>query len=317
MTAAVGLRGVDLRGVGEAALGWISGNRADFRLGDSALDPGADVNRIWKPLGELAQVCVCVRRYSPPGTPLHDAATDLLAFAWRETGEGELFLDLQRLEPCAMYPLEIYAAFASAGLRHPGYEEFASAIARTRGWRATEQHPTRLLSVLNSERRTGLPDHEEMSAALGRTWLGALPEPWLFETTAGYATTHVVFHLTDWGRATDGVPPWLADYLETWLPPWLDTCLDDRQWDLSCELLAVAASLPRPPERAAITAAWAELAGAQDASGALVEVGPTRHRPALPHGFAHRYHSTLMAAFAAALTLARLAEDGAGPEGPS
>jgi hypothetical protein len=156
-----------------------------------------------------------------------------------------------------------------------------------------------------------------MPQALRRTWLGGLPEPWTFERAAGYTLTHVVFHLTDWGADPRGVPPPVAAYLRHWLPPWLDTCLEDEQWDLSCELLAVAASLPGPPERALLQDAWAGLAAAQDSSGAVPEVGPGRSGRAAARefteaaqGFADCYHSTLMAAFAAALTLDRLREHG-------
>jgi hypothetical protein len=299
----------DVQRVGEAALGWVSDNRLGFQLGDDALDPGGDIDRTWKPLGELAQVCVCVRRHTCPGDLLHQAASDLLAFAWRQTQAGALFLDLQRLEPFATYPLEIYAAFASGGLRHTGYEQFTSTVVRTRGWRMTEQEPNRRLSVLNSERRSGFPSHDATRAELRRTWLGGLPEPWTFERAAGYTLTHVVFHLTNWGHDVQGVPLDIATYLEAWLPPWLDTCLEDEQWDLSCELLAVAVSLPRPPSRVVVEDAWAEVARAQDEVGAIAEVGPGRQGRVVSRVFANYYHSTLTAAFAAALTLSRIHHD--------
>jgi hypothetical protein len=287
---------------------WLSDNRDGFQLGDDALEADGEVNRTWKPLGELAQVCVCVRRHTRPGEPLHRIASDLLTFAWRQTRHGSLFFELHRLEPFATYPLEVYAAFASAGLRHTAYEKAAAPVVRTRGWQMTEQEPNRRLSVLNSERRSGFPLHGECAAALRRTWLGALPEPWMFERPAGYQLTHVIFHVTDWGHAVRHVPPPVAAYLADWLPAWLDTCLEDEQWDLSCELLAVAASLPRPPSRSLIEEAWGALAGAQDASGALVGIGPGRRGEAYPHNFTTCYHSTLMAVFAAALTLSRLGE---------
>jgi hypothetical protein len=302
-----------VRPVAEAALGWVSDHRGSFRLPDDALAPGGEVNRSWKPLGELAQVCVSVRRRTPPGDTLHECAGDLLDFAWRQTREGAFFLELQRLEPWATYPLEVYAAFASGGLRHTGVEEFARAVSRTRGWRLTEQEPNRRLGILNSERRSGITPHEPMPSALERTWLGGLPEPWSFERAAGYALTHAVFHLTDWGHDVTGVPPRLADYLLTWLPPWLDTCLEDEQWDLSCELLAVAAGLPDLPPPETIEPAWAALAAAQDPSGALPEIGPGRLGRRVPRDFAHCYHSTLMAAFAAAQTLGR--RHGGTPQG--
>ncbi|WP_241266535.1 DUF6895 family protein [Streptomyces scabichelini] len=296
--------------MGEAALAWVSAHRSGFVLGDAALDAGGDVNASWKPLGELAQVCVCVRRHTDPPDRLHEAASDLLAFAWQQTKQGALFLELQRLEPFATYPLEVYAAFASAGLRHAGYESAATTVARTRGWKVTEQQPNRRLGVLNSERRSAIPQHGEMAETLRHTWLGGLPEPWTFERAAGYTLTHVVFHLTDWGRTVDGVPPNVAAYLRHWLPPWLDTCLEGRQWDLSCELLAVAASLPDPPERSVFQEAWTRLAAVQDATGAIPEAGPGRDGVEAEDTFRACYHSTLMAAFAVALAVDRMGETG-------
>ncbi|WP_405677809.1 hypothetical protein OG292_25665 [Streptomyces sp. NBC_01511] len=289
----------------ETALGWVYDHRDAFRLPADVLDPGADVNRTLKPLGELAQLSLSIRTHSDPGSPRHRRAADLLDFAWEQMRQGRLFLDLLRGEPFTTYPLEIYAPFAAAGLRHPGFEELADTVRRTRGWERIEQEPNRRLGVLNSERRVGFPQHGEPSAALARTWLGGLPEPWTFERTAGYGLTHVVFHLTDWGHAPHQMPTELGDYLATWLPAWLDTCLEAEQWDLSGELIAVAGCVPDAASYTALAAAvetgWARVAGIQDAAGGIPENGAGRpHEP--PRDFANCYHSTLMAAFAAALT---------------
>ncbi|MEW2555755.1 hypothetical protein AB0957_29020 [Streptomyces zhihengii] len=287
------------------ALGWVSANRDGFRLGEDALAPEADVNRSWKPLGELAQVCVTVRSRTAPGTALHERAGELLSFAWEQTREGGLLLDLQRLEPASTYPLEIYAAFASAGLRHPGYDSYAALLARTRSWRLTEHQPNRRLGLLNSERRCGLPARDDAGAVLRSTWLGGLPEPWTFERAAGYTLTHVVFHLTDWGHDIEAVPGDVVAYLDDWLPPWLDGCLEDEQWDLGCELLAVAAALPSTPDPAMLARAFAGLAGAQEESGAIPEIGPGPSGRPVRRDFVGTYHSTLMALFASVLVLAR------------
>lgn len=293
--------------VSRTALGWVHDHRDLFRLPGDVLSPDAEVNRTLKPLGELGQLAFSMRAHSRPGSGRHRQASELLDFAWDQTRQGRLFLDLLREEPFATYPLEIYAAFAAAGLRHPGFEELAATVRRTRGWERIEQEPNRRLGVLNSERRVGLPPSGEPSAALARTWLGGLPEPWTFERTAGYGLTHVVFHLTDWGNARHRMPADLAGYLEVWLPPWLDTCLDAEQWDLGCELLAVAGCLPGAPSYrdgdlgGTVEAAWARITEVQDAAGGLPETGLGRpHEPA--RDFAHCYHSTLLAAFAATLT---------------
>lgn len=295
----------EVRQVEETALSWVAAHRDDFALDDDALAADGHVNGSWKPLGELTRVCASVVRHTDRTDPLHACASDLLTFAWRQTRQGEWFVRLQRCEPFATYPLEVYAAFAAVGLRHTGYEAATATVARTRGWRLTEQQPTRRLGVLHAEQSSGIRVRGGNSPALRRTWLGGLPEPWTFERPSGYALTHVVFHLTDWGRATDGVPADMAAYLTDWLPPWLDTCLDAGLWDLSCELLAVAASLPGPPEPAALRDAWGRVAAAQHATGALPEErgGADDNVRA---DFTHCYHSTLMAAFAAALTLGRV-----------
>lgn len=295
--------------VSRTTLEWVVENLDSFRLPDDVLAPQTDVNRTLKPLGELAQLSFSIRERSSPGSERHRRASALLDFAWEQTGQGQLFLELLRGEPFTTYPLEIYAPFASADLRHPGFEEFAATVCGTRGWARIEQEPNRRLGVLNSERRVGFSPYGERSAALARTWLGGLPEPWTFERTAGYGLTHVVFHLTDWGEAPHRMPAELGDYLATWLPAWLDTCLEAQQWDLSCELVAVAACIPDAPSyallAATVEAAWARIADVQDPAGGFPEVGTGQpHEP--PRNFANCYHSTLVGAFAATLTDVRL-----------
>ncbi|WP_330175482.1 hypothetical protein OG875_19400 [Streptomyces sp. NBC_01498] len=296
--------------VSRTTLEWVDVHRVSFRLPDDVLAPYANVNRTLKPLGELAQLSFSIRERSAPGSERLRRASALLDFAWEQTGRGQLFLDLQRGEPFTTYPLEIYAPFASAGLRHPGFEEVAATVSGTRGWARIEQEPNRRLGVLNSERRVGLPPYGQWSEAYARTWLGGLPEPWTFERTAGYGLTHVVFHLTDWGNAPQRMPAELGRYLAAWLPAWVDTCLEAEQWDLSCELLAVAACVPDAPSYSGLAdtveAAWARIAAVQDAAGGFPEIGSGRPDEP-PRDFANCYHSTLVGAFGATLSDVRLA----------
>ncbi len=294
------------REVALAALRWILRRRADFALPPDVLDSGSDVNRTVKPLGELAQLCAPVLLATGPEDERHVIAAGLLEWAWQQTRRGELFAQLLAAEPFATYPLEIYAAFAGVGLRHPGVQGFCATMTRTRNWRMLEQEPNRRLGVLNSEERAGFPRHEELPAALRRTWLGGLPEPWTFERGSGYALTHTVFHLTDWGRLPQRVPRDLTGYLELWLPAWLDGCLESGQWDLAAELLAVAASLPTGPHMAVPSGAWLRIAAAQLPDGAVPESVAAGRRSR----FGTCYHSTLVTAFAASLASARLAQAG-------
>ncbi|MFE7484289.1 DUF6895 family protein [Streptomyces sp. NPDC057552] len=302
------------------ALAWTDAHRADFALPDDVLDPRTQVNATLKPLGELAQLCSTVRAATAPGTPEHEVAGALVAYAWDEVSRGDLLLELLRLEPFAAYPYEIYAAFAGYGLRHEGFEALARPLTATRAWAHTEQHANRQLGLVNSERRVGVVTHTDAGGVLSRTWLGGLSEPWMFEGPSGYALTHTVFHLTDWGRMPDRVPQKIDGYLRTWLPAWADGCLESGQWDLTGELLAVAASLPGPAPVELLDAVWPVLADVQHASGCVPETGVPARDPAPgpgeapdPYPFIDCYHSTLVTAFAAALSLRSLRQPGTQP----
>lgn len=295
------------------ALAWTDAHRAEFALPDDVLDPRTQVNATLKPLGELAQLCSTVRAATAPGTPEHEVAGELVTYAWEQVSRGELLLELLRAEPFAAYPYEIYAAFAGYGLRHEGFEALARPLTATRAWAHTEQHANRQLGLINSERRVGVVTHTDAGGVLSRTWLGGLSEPWTFEGPSGYALTHTVFHLTDWGRMPDRVPEKTDAYLRTWLPAWADGCLESGQWDLTGELLAVGASLPGPAPLELLDAVWPVLADVQHTTGCVPETGVPVHEDAPdPYPFIDCYHSTLVTAFAAALSLRSLT-DGSGP----
>ncbi|MEU9204837.1 hypothetical protein [Streptomyces sp. NPDC048332] len=307
-----------LPGVLRRALGWADAHRAGFVLPADVLEPHTEVNRTLKPLGELAQLCSTISRSTGPRTPEHTTAADLVTFAWDQVHAGDLLLELLRGEPFAAYPYEIYAAFAGYGLRNEGFERLAGTLCATRGWAHTEQQANRELGLINSERRVGTAPHTDAGAVLARTWLGGLSEPWMFEGPSGYALTHTVFHITDWCCVPERMPADIDAYLRAWLPPWIDGCLESRQWDLTGELLAVAAALPGPPPTDLLDVAWPALATAQAPGGAVPETGPTASgaetaqapspggAEADPYPFLACYHSTLVTAFAAALSLKRL-----------
>ncbi|WEB44105.1 hypothetical protein MOV08_35685 [Streptomyces yunnanensis] len=288
--------------VAGSSLGWLTEQREFFRLPPDATTD-ADPNLTLKPLGELAELTWMIAT-THPCAELRAAAAELFAFAWQEAREGELFAELIRGEPYATYPVEIYGAFAQAGLRHPAVEELVLTTTRLRGWRVAREDHTRTLAVLNAERRIGLVQHGDFDEKFAQTWLGMLPEPWALDCRAAYGVTHDVLHLTDWGRDRRRLAPETAAYLRLWLPSWLETWLDEQLWDLVGELLAITAILPTAPYHAA---AWRRLADAQDHDGGLPETG-TAPRPTDPtEDFRACYHSTLVSAFAA--TLARIASD--------
>ncbi|MFF3745632.1 DUF6895 family protein [Streptomyces kronopolitis] len=291
------------------SLGWLDEARGFFRLPPN-VTTDADPNLTLKPLGELAELTQLIGVLHPRDE-IRRSARGLFAFAWNETRDGELFAELIRGEPFATYPVELYATFAQAGLRHADADELVATTTRLRGWRVAREDHTRTLNVLNAERRLGLRQHADFAAVLALTGLGRLPEPWTLDRKAVYGLTHDVFHLTDWGRNRQRLSPEAAGYLRLWLPSWLDTWLEEEMWDLAGELLAVTATLPDAPYDAE---AWQRLAAVQAADGSVPEIGaaPTSGDPA--ETFLACYHSTLVTAFAA--TLARIACDEA-EAGPS
>lgn len=295
---------VDAMGV--RALEWAWSRREWFRLPGDVLDPSVSVDGALKPLAELAQTAVVIQRSDPPGGRRHRLAADCVRFAWAELGRGDVLFDLLRAEPAATYPLEIYAFFPEVGLRHRPLEELGAFLGGTRAWPATEQVPTRVLGVQRVLAKLGIGHVRDPAEVVGRTWLGGLPEPWAMDVHAGYALTHDVFHLTDWGARPEGLPEHLADYLATWLPAWVETWLEERHWDLVGELLAVDALLPRPTASPDV---WRRYAAAQREDGSVPAV-ESWVRPGLTpvEAFGVCHHATLVAAFAASLALARVPE---------
>ncbi|MFG1809591.1 DUF6895 family protein [Streptomyces sp. NPDC049040] len=281
------------------ALRWLGSMRRCFAL-PADVTTDADPNTTLKPLGELAELAQVIHALHPV-EPVRQAAADLFGFAWKETGGGELFVELVRGEPVATYPVELYGVFARAGLRHPGAEELIGATTALRRWRVPREDHTRTLNVLNAERRIGLPPHADFDAVFARTGLGRCPEPWALDRRAAYGITHDVFHVTDWGRTPGRLPAPQADYLRLWLPAWTETWAEERLWDLVGEFLAVSACLPGSPHD---PVAWRRFAGSRTAEGAVPESGdPPPHDAPPGEAFSACHHSTLVAAFAA--TLAR------------
>ncbi|MFC4852985.1 DUF6895 family protein [Actinophytocola glycyrrhizae] len=292
---------VDVAEVALSALRWLDAHQEEFRLPDTPHDPRHGRDLTLRPLGELARLTHVIAGLDCLGTEGRRMAAALFDFAWEETGHGEVLATIARREPFATYPLEIYAAFALAGRRHGGLDAQLRRITTTRMWRTAERDATRTLGVLGAERDAGLTQHRDPRAVLPHTWLGGGAEPWTFTAETGYAATHTVFHLTDWCTDPGGLTATLCEHLRLWLPAWLDCSVEAGHWDLTGELLAVAAMLPGQVD---VTSAWQALAGARRADGALAETAELDREGA---GFHQCYHSTLVTAFSATLTAGRAA----------
>jgi hypothetical protein len=250
-----------------------------------------------KRLGELAVLARIVLRTD---TGHEDTALLLLDHVWRQYRHGDALHERQLRHPTATDPLEVYAPLRATGRRHMPLERLLAHLHGRVAVRAVELVPNRRLSVLAAARATGLPGTDDTLAVVNATWLGRRPEPWLLDWEHAYAMTHTVFHVTDWGSRPGALPGHLQDYLGLWLPVWHDVWQESGDWDLVGELLATdrCLSVPGLPLEA-----WRRLASQQRPDGLVPR--DTGGAPKDTDQFDRHFHSTAVAALAAALALSR------------
>ncbi|MGP4111403.1 DUF6895 family protein [Streptomyces sp. 4N509B] len=287
------------------ALGWLHTHRRFGALTGEDLSENLDA---YKALGETALTACLVLRDGAAGSRDRSLARELLEFCWAQVGEGALLYERLLRHPLTTDAVEFYVPFARSGLRHPGLERLIPHLAAAGTAQIVEHVPNRRLAVANALRVTG---HDRGAAALAwetltrATWLGGTPQPWHIDWTTGYAVTHTVFHLTDWGRRPSGLPDDIVAYLTRWLPVWLDVWTEARQWDLVGELLVADCCLPAP--RAEVDD-WRRLADLQHPDGLTPRDGqPVEDDPATR--FRDHQHTTIVAAIAATVALARVLGD--------
>jgi hypothetical protein len=296
--------------VAARGLEWLHTHRARGAFDET---PSADLDgraqETYKALGETALAASLVRRSGAAGTRELALADALLDFCWEQLGHGGLLYERQLRHPLLTDPLETYALFARAGRHHPALHELLTHRATLRGPLAAEVLPNRRLAVANATRVAGLDDSGTTAHALPvltrATWLGSRPEPWLIDWMTGYAVTHTVFHLTDWGRLPGGLPEDLAAYLALWLPVWTDIWAEIAQWDLVGELMIVGCCLPEPY---ADPADFARLASIRHGDGMVPRDGqPVATDPGAR--FADNQHTTVVAVIAGVLALTRALDE--------
>ncbi len=290
--------------VSSRALAWLHANREYSTLdGLTGPDLGGS-GEAYKALGETALAASLVLRGGAAGARDLELARELLDFSWQQLGEGTLLYERLLRHPLKTDPLETYTPFARCGYRHPRLDRLLAHTVALRSTYAGEQLPNRRLALANAVRVSGLdhgvgaPDWAGLTRA---TWLGSRPEPWNIDWMTGYAVTHTVFHLTDWGRLPAGLPPDLAAYVSHWLPVWIDIWAETGQWDLMAELMIVGVCLPQPrinPDD------WQRLVELQYEDGMVPRDGePVDDDPA--ERFEAHQHPTIVAAVAGTLALMR------------
>ncbi|WP_246111629.1 DUF6895 family protein [Streptomyces hawaiiensis] len=258
----------------------------------------------YKALAETALTAGLILRDGAASSREATLARELLDFCWTELKEGALLYEQLLRHPLATDAFECYGHFARAGYSHRGLERLTSHLAAAGTAQAVEHVPNRRLAVANAlritghDRGAGAPDWETLTRA---TWLGSTPPPWHIDWMTGYAVTHTVFHLTDWGRLPHALPGDVTAYITRWLPVWTDVWTETCQWDLVGELLFIGSCLPEPyaePDD------WRRLAEIQHEDGLVPrDDQPVDDAPATR--FQDHHHPTVVAAIAATIALTR------------
>ncbi|MFH8562208.1 DUF6895 family protein [Streptomyces sp. NPDC017988] len=297
--------------VSTQALAWLHTHR---ELGGLPPDTTADLgdpDSVYKPLGETALAASLVLRESAAGSTALDRARELMAFCWRQLGDGDMLYERMLRHSMTTDPLETYAPFARCGFRHERLERLLAHTSALRSFRGVEILPNRRLAVANAARVVGLDQGSpgyDWEALTRATWLGGTPEPWLIDWMAGYCVTHTVFHLTDWAANPAGLPDDIAAYVSAWLPVWIDIWAEIEQWDLVAELMIVGCCLREPY---CDPADWERLARVQHADGLLPRDGdPVADDP--EQRFRDHQHTAVVAAVAGTLALSRTLGGAAG-----
>ncbi|MFI9005759.1 DUF6895 family protein [Actinosynnema sp. NPDC053489] len=295
--------------VATRGMGWLHDNRHRGAFPAETTTAAVEPDKVHKPLGESALAAGVVLRAAAALRGQQARAARLLEFCWRQIRCGDLLYERQLRHPLMTDPLEVYAQFAAAGLRHEQLDALLAHLTASRSWWAVEVMPNRRLAVANAARLAGLSRPEDWRPLVEATWLGQRPEPWLIDWATAYAVTHTVFHITDWGLRPGCLPEPVVTYLERWMPVWMRVWGEICDWDLLAELLVVDACLPRPqcpPDM------WRLLADAQRDDGLV----PRDGQPVTDdeqEAFTDHHHTTAVAVMAGALALVRAGDAGPTP----
>lgn len=280
---------------------WLATARDQLTLPTGIPPCELDQGRHLKPVIELALAGSIAIREGASGSQSAQIASSLVEFAWKQLDSGQLLYQLQREHPLDTLPLEAYAVFVQAGYRHPRLEALLTHLAGLRATRKPELLPNRVLGVVNAEQVIGLASRWSTDDLVAATWLSSDAEPWTADLETLYCVTHTVFHLTDWAARPAGLPAALQDYLHAWLPAWLEVYLEAGHWDIVGEMLMVDLCLTEPDFP---VTAWERLADAQQPDG-MVPAEPGRDTRTAATVVRNHYHSTVIAAIAGTLAIAR------------
>jgi len=253
-----------------------------------------------KPISELALTIWLLERCGIH----HELSGHLADWIWQQTEKGKLLTRLLLARADFLPCCSLYASLSQLGYRAEHLDRVLSMLATTDMAQALPLPRWGALALDYNLSLLGLSAQPER---LGNSlYTSALPEPWVVSGELGYAITHEVFYLTDFGFAPLENHD-VAEYLRLWVPYWAQVFVEEGDHDLAGEFamvwrcIGIGSSSMSDPLGPVLSAQTEDgyVQGPEGAGTVLFRPGDDAARRV----FLGRYHTTLVAMMAYALEL--------------
>lgn len=287
-----------------AALIWVAENLDEFALVDrfdlAAKNLKDQIPQL-KPISELALTVWLLQRSGIQ----HELLSKLSSWIWGQVDSGKLLTKLLLARNDFLPCCSLFGPLYRLGFRSQQLELTLALLAQSDVSRVLPLPPWGALAVRYNLTQLGLnlrPFPSESSL-----YVGSLPEPWVVSSEIGYAITHEVFYLTDFGSQRIENES-VTEYLKIWLPYWGQIFMTEGDYDLTGEIAMAILCMPTNENSAsrelllAVLTNQAEsgyVPGPAGAGTMLQQFGDSEHR----RTFLAHYHTTLVALMAYALAL--------------
>jgi Domain of unknown function (DUF6895) len=283
------------------SLGWVTQNLRGFSVGHQASTSftKSDAARI-KPISELA-LTICILQRCGVDVPIMKR---LVHWMWAESEGGlllaRLLLARNDFLPCCSF----YASMYELGISSEVLHSILGGLTKSDFAHVLPLQPWAHLALSYNLWKLGIVASPVDNRNL---YVVSRPEPWVVSGEVGYAITHEVFYLSDFGFKVikDKL---LLQYLRTWIPYWSKIFAKEDDCDLVGELAMVGSciGLVNTSEHQQ-SMSWLLKHQSPDGSipgpkGAGLFLENWRDSPGRRR-FLGRYHTTLVTMMAVAMSL--------------
>jgi hypothetical protein len=266
------------RKIAENALNSINADLTKFRV--HAEYPFDLIARL-KPIAELVLASEIALSKQHDFDDLKVNAKEWIAHCWRELEEGAVLREAIETHSNFLLIAAMYLPFRRNGFPSQAVESAVRVKMESLG--ASQQYPSWvLLLMIRTLNTLGIDSPWKLEVCFRNTELYPLPQIRAVGGLPGYAFTHTVFFLTDFGKQPRELPEIHRQYLVLHLPLWLEHCERVQNYDLMAEMIMVArcTRIPDTKDWSAVLLASREI-----------------------ERFRNHYHSTLTALMASVMSL--------------